>query len=95
MNTYLTEIKNKAIPILKDAGVTRSSVFGSYVRGEQNETSDIDILIDFPKGKSFFAFVDVKLKLEDALGKKVDLVEYDCIKPRLRESILSSHVQIL
>ena len=87
MNTYLTEIKNKAIPILKDAGVTRSSVFGSYVRGEQNETSDIDILIDFPKGKSFFAFVDVKLKLEDALGKKVDLVEYDCIKPRLRESI--------
>ena len=50
---------------------------------------------DSPKGKSFFAFVDVKLKLEDALGKKVDLVEYDCIKPRLRESILSSHVQIL
>ena len=39
------EIKKKVVPILKEAGVTRSSIFGSYVRGEANKYSDIDILV--------------------------------------------------
>lgn len=95
MTKSLEEIKNKAVPILREAGVTRSAVFGSYVRGEESENSDIDFLVDFPKNKSLFDFVDVKLKLEDALGKKVDLVEYTHIKPRLRDQILSSQIQIL
>ncbi len=91
----IDQIKEKAVPILKEAGVTRSSLFGSYVRGEQEEISDIDLLVDFPKGKSLFDFVAVKLKLEDALGKKVDLVEYDLIKPRLKKYILPEQVSIL
>ena len=48
----LTEIKKKALPVLIEAGVTHSSLFGSYVRGEQKNDSDIDILVDFPKEKS-------------------------------------------
>ena len=91
----LDEIKQKAIPILKEAGVTRSSLFGSYVRAEEGEESDIDILVDFPKGKSLFDFIGLQLKLEDALHKKVDLVTYKGLKPRLRERILSEQVQIL
>ncbi len=91
----IDEIKEKAVPILKGAGVIRSSVFGSYVRGEAREDSDIDILVDFPKGLSLFDVADVKIKLEDAFGKKVDLVQYGTIKPRLKDYILSSHIQIL
>ena len=91
----IDEIKQKIIPILKDAGVTRSSLFGSYVRGEENEKSDIDILVDYPSGKSLFDFVDTKIQLEDALGKKVDLVEYKTIKPKLKHYILSEQLQIL
>jgi len=91
----IDEIKEKAIPILKEAGIKRSSLFGSYIRGEQTEDSDIDILVDFPKGKSLFDFVEVKVKLEDVFGKKVDLIEYDRIKPRLKEYILTTQLQIL
>lgn len=91
----LDVIKNKALPILKEAGVTRSSLFGSYVRGEEGEGSDIDILVDFPKDKSLFDFIGLQLQLEDALNKKVDLITYDGIKPRLRERILDEQVQIL
>jgi hypothetical protein len=95
MNPTLEEIKEKALPILKEAGVTRSSIFGSYVRGEQKSDSDIDILVDLPKSKSLFDFVGLQLELEDVLNKKVDLVEYVTIKPRLRQYILSEQVMIL
>lgn len=95
MDTSLDEIKNKAVPILKDAGVTRSFLFGSYVRGTQRKDSDVDLLVDLPKGLSLFDVAEIKYKLEDALGKKVDLVDYHRIKPRLKPYILSEHVQIL
>ncbi len=91
----MQEIKNKILPILKEAGVTRSSIFGSYVRGENREDSDIDILVDFPRGKGLFEFVGLEAKLETALGKEVDLVTYNSLHPLLREKILSEQVQIL
>lgn len=91
----LDQIKSKALPILKEAGVTRSSLFGSYVKGEEKDSSDIDILVDFPRGKSLFDFIGLQLKLEDALHKKVDLITYKGLKPRLRQRILSEQVQIL
>lgn len=95
MKNDIINIKKKALPILKKAGATRSSIFGSYVSGEQRKNSDIDILVELPRGKSLFDFIDLQLKLEDALGKKVDLGEYSTIKPRLKDSILNHHVRIL
>lgn len=91
----LDEIKNKALPLLKEAGVTRSSLFGSYVRGENREDSDIDMLVDFPRGKGLFEFVGLQFQLEDALKKKVDLVEFESLHPLLKERILAEQVQIL
>ncbi len=93
--TQIQGIKNKILPILKRAGVKRSSIFGSYIRGDQTKNSDIDILVDFPRGKSLFDFIDLELKLEEALGKKVDLGEYTTIKPRLKDYILKEAVQII
>jgi len=81
MKITLADIKSKAIPILKQAGVSRSAIFGSYVRGEQNENSDIDFLVDYPQGISLFDVAELQYKLEDALGKSVDLVGYKTIKP--------------
>jgi len=95
MKTNLSEIKNKVIPILKNAGITRSAIFGSYVRGEETEKSDIDLLVEYPKGTNLFDVVDLQDKLENALGRKVDLVSYKTIKPRLKPYILSEQVQIL
>ncbi|MBI2028095.1 MAG: nucleotidyltransferase family protein [Candidatus Levybacteria bacterium] len=91
----LDEIKNKALPILKEAGVTRSALFGSVVRGEERQDSDIDMLVDFPRGKGLFEFAGLQFQLEDALKKKVDLVEYESLNPLLKERILTEQVQIL
>ena len=91
----LDEIKKKATPILKEEGATKASLFGSIVRGEAKDDSDIDILVDLPKSKGLFDFVGIKLKLEQALGRKVDLVEYSTIKPRLKHSILSNQLPLI
>ena len=81
-------IKRKIIPILKRQGVTKAALFGSVARGEMKKRSDVDILIKLEKGKSLFDFVGLKLELEDKLKKKVDLVMYGAIKPRLKDIIL-------
>lgn len=91
----IDQIKEKALPILKEAGVTRSSLFGSYVRGEEGDSSDIDILVEFPKGKSLFDFIGLELKLEDVLRKKVDLVTYKGLKPHVKKDVLREQIPIL
>lgn len=95
MKVNIDDIKEKALPILKEAGVTRSSLFGSYVRGEQKDDSDIDMLVEVPRGTGLFAFIGLQRKLEDALQKKVDLVTYKSIHPRLRDRILKEQQPIL
>lgn len=91
----LDHIKSKALPILKEAGVTRSALFGSVVRGEEREDSDIDMLVEVPRGTGLFGFVGLKHKLEDALNKKVDLITYASIHPRLRDRILQEQLPII
>ena len=91
----IDQIKKKVIPVLKDAGVIRSSLFGSYVRGEQTEESDLDMLIEFPKGKSLLDLVRLEMKLEEKLGIKVDLLTYKSISPYLKEYIQKDQLQIL
>ena len=95
MEIGIEEIKRKIVAILHRYGTKRAALFGSCVRGEMDEDSDIDILVDIEKDISLLDFVGLKLELEDALGKKVDLVEYDAIKPLLRKYILDEQVAIL
>ncbi len=95
MKTNIKQIRDKVLPILKEAGVSRSSIFGSYVRGENKKGSDIDILVDLPRGKSLFDLVGLKLKLEEVLRNKVDIGTYNSIYPLLKDHILKEQIQIL
>jgi predicted nucleotidyltransferase len=93
MLTYkiiLTQLEqNKAI--LKKYGVKRIGIFGSYLRNEQKPTSDVDILIEFEKGKiTFDNYMDLKFFLEDLFKCKVDLVMQEAIKPDLKPYIMGS-----
>lgn len=81
-------------PILKRWSVERASIFGSYVRNEAKEDSDIDILVELDDDVSLFDFIELKLEIEDAIGKKVDLVEFSTIKPAFREKILEEQVAL-
>ncbi len=91
----IEEIKKKILPVLEKYGVKRAGVFGSAVRGESTKESDVDILVELPKGQSLLDLVGLKLDLEEALGKKVDVLTYDSIYHLLRGPILSEEVQIL
>jgi len=97
MENSVSDIKQKIVSILKRHGVKRAAVFGSFARGEENQKSDIDVLIEFEKGnnKGLLDLVGLKLDLEEALSRKVDVVEYPAIKPLLRDRILKEQVQIL
>jgi hypothetical protein len=95
MEARIEEIKRKIPPILKKYGVRRAGIFGSVVRGEAKEGSDIDILVEIESDISLLDFVGLKLEIEEALKQKVDLGEYKTIKPLLKERILSEEVAIL
>tara|TARA_Y100000310_G_scaffold189745_1_gene189714 strand:+ start:510 stop:827 length:318 start_codon:yes stop_codon:yes gene_type:complete len=94
-STAVRQIAKASIPILKRNGVVKAGIFGSYARGEEKKKSDVDILVDIKKKMSLFDFVGIKLELEDKLRRKVDLVEYDTIKSRIKERILEEEVRIL
>ncbi len=96
MEEEINKIKSKIRKILKKHHITRAGIFGSYVRGEQRKDSDIDILVEIKyKDISLLDFARIKNELEEALGRKVDLVEYQMIKPALKKTILKEEVRIL
>ncbi len=81
--------------ILVRHGVTRAGIFGSFARGEAGETSDVDLLIEVPRGTTLLDMAGLGIELEEALGRSVDLVTYGSINPRMRERILRDEVGIL
>jgi len=75
-------------------GVREIGVFGSYIRGEQGEDSDVDILVEFDKPVGFFRFLDLEEYLESILGLKVDLVTRKALKPVIGKYILDELVNV-
>ena len=71
MPEEIKKIQAQIVPILKEAGVLRSSLFGSVVRGEARPDSDVDILVELPRGKSMFDLIALEEKLAAKLGKRV------------------------
>ena len=95
MNKELKEIRNEIIPVLQRYGVKRAAIFGCFVRGEEKEGSDIDILVEFEGDKSLLDLAGLKIELEEVLGKKVDVLTYNSLHPLLRERILQEQKVIL
>ena len=93
----IKEILKKHEKELKEKyGIKEIGIFGSYLRGEVKEESDLDILVEFkPDAKiSLLEFVELENYLSDLLGVKVDLVEKSALKPRIGKRILSEVVYI-
>jgi len=93
--TNLAQIKETIAdhnPTLKKKfGVKKIGIFGSYAHGTQSEGSDIDILVDLERNLGW-DIIDLKIYLEDILGKEVDLVTVNALKPRLKDTILKDVV---
>lgn len=69
-------------------------IFGSYVRGEQNEASDVDVLINFEKAPSLLKFIELENYLSDTTGVKVDLVMKRVLKPRIAKNVLAEVIYL-
>jgi predicted nucleotidyltransferase len=85
------QLKEKREEILRIAtrhGARNVRVFGSVVRGEADEDSDIDFLVELERGRSLLDHAALLLELQELLGRKVDVVSDRGIKPRIRERVL-------
>ena len=84
---------DRAAPELRAHAVKELWLFGSAAREELKAGSDIDILVDFAAPVTLFEFARLGRRLESLLGRSVDLVTRDALKPQLREQILREAVR--
>lgn len=85
----MEQIIQIAARFFKDKPVKRAYLFGSAVRGEQNDDSDVDILVDldYENGADFFAFIDMQEQLTELLAVKVDLVSSNGLSSHIKPQI--------
>ncbi len=77
---------------IKKYKVREIGLFGSFVRGDQKLTSDVDVLVDFEDNADLFDLVGLGLFLEEKLGQKVDVVPRRALRKELRDSVLKEVV---
>ena len=95
MQRLSEDLKQKIIPLLKEHGVTHAAVFGSLAKGLAYEGSDLDILVEFEDGRTLLDLAALRLDLQGALGRDVDILTYRSIHPGIRERVLEERVEIL
>jgi uncharacterized protein len=94
MSEDIKKIQLKITPILKKYQVKKSSIFGSFARGDNRKDSDIDILVEFKGRKSLLDFIGLEMEIEKKIGRKIDLLTFKSINPLLRESIVKDEIKI-
>ncbi len=95
MTSELEELKNRILPVLRRHDVARAGIFGSVVRGEAGEASDVDIAVEFAGEKSLLDLVGLQLELEEVCGRRVDVSTYASLHPRIRGRVLTEQVVLL
>lgn len=88
-------IKEKILPTLKNYGIIKASIFGSFARGDATRKSDVDILVEFKETPSLFRIGGLYADLEEKLGRRPDIVMYDSINKKLRPHIMRDKIDIL
>ncbi|MBI2139967.1 nucleotidyltransferase family protein [Candidatus Woesearchaeota archaeon] len=94
LKVLLKSLKNLETEIKKDFRAEIIGVFGSYARGDQKKSSDLDILARFHEDASYFDLVALASFLEKELKIKVDLVSERALRPELKEHILQEVVAV-
>jgi hypothetical protein len=89
------KIKNAIVNILRNYDIQKAAIFGSFARGESNKKSDVDLLILTNGKMTLFQLFQMQEDIEKAIARKVDIVEYDAIKPSIKDSILNEALPIL
>ena len=91
---YSKLIEQNLSRLTQEYNISYLGIFGSYIRGEQKEDSDLDILVEFSKEPDLLEFIGLKQELSEILGVEVDLVMKNALKPRIGKRILEEVMQI-
>jgi len=91
----LEAFKEQIKGILNKYPISKAAVFGSFARGEENRSSDIDLLIETSKPISMFAILRIERELGIIMNRKIDIVEYSAIKRSIKQNILSEAIPII
>lgn len=78
----------------QDYPIHKIGIFGSFARGDETSTSDVDVLVEFFEPVDIFSFIGLKQRLEALLEREVDLVTVNALKPQLKERILNEVVYV-
>jgi predicted nucleotidyltransferase len=85
----------KLIDIAQKYGVIKIFLFGSFARGDANQSSDLDVLVEFEPGRSLFDLVRLERQLKEELGLDVDVVTPNSLHPLIRERVMAEKVSVL
>lgn len=95
MSPAVAEIREKVANVLRERGVLKAFIFGSFARGEEEGDSDVDFLVEFEDGRTLLDLSGLRLDLSDALDREVDVVTPNALHPRMRAQIFRERVEIL
>jgi len=93
----MSDIQRRREEILSVAeahGASHVRVFGSLARGESEQASDVDLLVEMAEGRSLMDRIALKQALEDLLGVEVDVVNEKALRPRIREQVFRDMVEL-
>ena len=88
LRTLQQEKRTAIVKLGREHGATSIRVFGLVARGDNREASDVDLLVEFEKGRTLFDLIDLRLDLRDLLGVEVDIVTPNSLR-RLRDGVLA------
>lgn len=82
-------LRNNFADLTKEFGVCRFGLFGSFLHGDMTKKSDVDILVEFYRPIGLFRFLTLQYRLQDILGRQVDLATPNALKRSIKDRILS------
>jgi uncharacterized protein len=94
LRELLERNREEILRIARRHGARNVRVFGSAVRGDADETSDVDFLVEFEPGTSLLQHGAMIVELEDLLGRKVDVAPEKSLRERVREHVLREAVPL-
>lgn len=88
-------VGKQVVNILKHYPIAKAAIFGSFAKGKENKSSDIDILIEVSQAISLFQILKIEKELQKATKRKIDLVEYTALKKSIRKNVLKEAIPII
>ncbi len=94
LQALVQEKREDILRIASEYGAYDVRIFGSVARGEDDEKSDIDFLVNMEKGRSLFDLGGLLMDLQDLLGRDVDVVTEKGLRERIRERVLREAIPL-